>query len=103
VAELEQLTLDPLVSPAVVLGGEALDQSDDLGADRRSSRAVRVGLLLSYQAAVPPQDSADERSTMNSQADGTTGPPRGGAVDSFRAWSRFFSRAQRPGMARSAG
>jgi hypothetical protein len=34
VAELEQLTLDPLVSPAVALGGEPLDERGDLGADR---------------------------------------------------------------------
>ncbi|HXL89905.1 MAG TPA: hypothetical protein VN969_13185 [Streptosporangiaceae bacterium] len=40
VAELVQLTLDALVSPAVVLGGEPLDQLDDLGADRRPSCAV---------------------------------------------------------------
>ena len=43
VAELEQLTLDPLVSAAVVLGGEPLDQSGDLDADRRASRSVRFG------------------------------------------------------------
>src|ERR1022692_4165742 len=43
VAELEQLALDPLVSPAVVLVGEPLDQRGDLGADRRPSRPVRVG------------------------------------------------------------
>jgi hypothetical protein len=30
VAKLEQLTLDPLVSPVVVLGGEPLDQRGDL-------------------------------------------------------------------------
>ena len=41
VAKLEQLALDPLVSPAAVLGGEPLDQRGDLGADRRSS--VRCG------------------------------------------------------------
>src|SRR6202035_1054820 len=35
-AELEQLALDPLVSPAVVLSGEPRDQRGDLGADRRS-------------------------------------------------------------------
>ena len=29
VAELEQLALDPLVSPAVVLGGELLDKGGD--------------------------------------------------------------------------
>jgi hypothetical protein len=35
VAELEQLALEPLVPPAGVLGGEALDQRGDLGTDRR--------------------------------------------------------------------
>jgi hypothetical protein len=38
VAELKQLALDPLVAPAVVLGGEPLDERGDLGADRRPSR-----------------------------------------------------------------
>jgi len=38
VAELEQLALDPLIPPAVILGGEPLDQRGDLGADRRPSR-----------------------------------------------------------------
>jgi hypothetical protein len=33
VTDLEQLTLDPLVSPAVVLGGEPLDERGDLRAD----------------------------------------------------------------------
>jgi hypothetical protein len=37
VAELKQLTLDPLVSPAVVLGGDPLDQRGNLGAGRRPS------------------------------------------------------------------
>src|SRR6267142_6250847 len=32
---LSSSPLDPPVSPAVVLGGEPLDQRDDLGADRR--------------------------------------------------------------------
>src|SRR5689334_21312096 len=49
VAELEQLALDPLVSPAVVLGGEPLDQRGDLGADRRPSHPVRVGPLAGDQ------------------------------------------------------
>ena len=56
VAELEQLALDPLVSPAVVLGGEPLDQGGNLGADWRPSRPVRVGPLAGDQAAVPAQD-----------------------------------------------
>jgi hypothetical protein len=58
VAGLEQLALDRLVSPAAVLGGETLDERGDLGAGRRPSRAVRVGLLLGDQAAVPAQDGA---------------------------------------------
>jgi hypothetical protein len=45
VAELEQFALDPLVSPAVALGGEPLDERGDLGADRRPSCPVRVGPL----------------------------------------------------------
>ena len=57
-AELEQLALDPLVSPAVVLGGEPLDERGDLGADRRPSCPVRVGPLAGDQAAVPAQDGA---------------------------------------------
>ena len=58
VAELEQLALDPLVSPAVVLGGKPLDERGDLGADRRPSYPVRVGPLAGDQAAVPAQDGA---------------------------------------------
>jgi hypothetical protein len=57
VAELEQLALDPLVSPAVVLGGEPLDQRRDLGAGWRPSGPVRVGPLAGDQAAVPAQHS----------------------------------------------
>jgi hypothetical protein len=40
VAELEQFALDPVVSPAVVLGGEPRDQRCDLGADWRPSCLV---------------------------------------------------------------
>ena len=58
VAELEQLALDPLVPPAVVLGGEPLDQRGDLGADRRPSFRLRVGPPAGDQAAVPAQDGA---------------------------------------------
>jgi hypothetical protein len=35
VAGLKQFALDPLIAPAVVLGGESLDERCDLGADRR--------------------------------------------------------------------
>jgi hypothetical protein len=55
---LEQFALDPLVSPAVILGGEPLDQRGDLGADRRPSYPVRVGPFTGDQAAVPTQDGA---------------------------------------------
>ncbi len=51
VADLEQLTLDPLVSPAIVLRGEPLDERGDLGADWRPSRPVRIGPLPGDQAA----------------------------------------------------
>src|SRR6266851_527914 len=44
-AEFEQLGLDPLVSPAVVLGGEPLNERGDVGADWRPSRPVRAGPL----------------------------------------------------------
>src|ERR1039458_10579908 len=47
--------LDPLVPLRGVLGGEPLDERGDLGADRRPARPVRVGPLLSDQAAVPPE------------------------------------------------
>ena len=44
-AELEELALDPLVPPEVVLGGESLDERGDLSADRRPSRPARIGPL----------------------------------------------------------
>jgi len=56
VAGLDQFALDPLVAPAVVLGGESLDQRGDLGAGRRPSGPVRAGPFPGDQAAVPPQD-----------------------------------------------
>ena len=58
VAELEQLALDPLIPPAVILGGEPLDQRGDLGADWRPSRLVRVGPFTGGKAAVPPEHCA---------------------------------------------
>jgi hypothetical protein len=54
VTELEQLALDPLVSPAAVLGGEPPDQRGDLCTDWRPPRAVRIGPFRGDQAAVPP-------------------------------------------------
>jgi len=65
--EFEQLALNSLVSPGVVLGGELRDQRSDLGADRRSSYAVRVGPLAGNQAAVPAQDGARGNQTVHPQ------------------------------------
>jgi hypothetical protein len=56
VAGLEQFTPDPLVSLRRILGGEALDNRGDRGADRRPGRPVRVGPLPGDQAPVPPKD-----------------------------------------------
>jgi hypothetical protein len=53
--------------PQPVLGGELLDQHDDLGADRRPSCPVRVGPLPDDQAAVPPQDGAGGDQAMRPQ------------------------------------
>jgi hypothetical protein len=55
VAELEHLTLDPLVSPAAILGGEPFDERADLSADGRASGPVRIGPLPADKAPVPPK------------------------------------------------
>ena len=57
-AELEQLALDLLVTPAVVFGGEPLDQRGDPVVDRGPSRPVRVGPFPGDQTPMPPQDAA---------------------------------------------
>jgi len=43
VTELEQLALDPLVSPAMIPGGEPPDQPGDLCTDWRPARVVTIG------------------------------------------------------------
>ncbi len=58
VAELEQFALDPLIAPAVILGGEPLDQHGDIGVDRRPSRPMRVGPFPGDETAMPAQDGA---------------------------------------------
>ena len=45
-----------LIPPAVVLGGEPLDERGNLGADRRPSCPVPIGPVAGDQAAVPAQD-----------------------------------------------
>jgi hypothetical protein len=77
VAELDHLALDPLIPPGAVLGGEALDQRGDLGADGRSSGAVRVGPFLSDQAVVPPQDGARRDQPVRPQPSGQLPDQRG--------------------------
>jgi hypothetical protein len=67
VADLEQLTLDPLVSPAVVLGGEPHDERGNLGADRRPSRPARIDPLTGDQTAMPAQDTARGDQPVRSQ------------------------------------
>jgi hypothetical protein len=77
VTELEQLTLDPLISPAAVLSREPLDQPCDLGADRRPSHPVRVGPLPGDQAAVPAQDGTGGDQPVRPQPSGQVPDQRG--------------------------
>jgi hypothetical protein len=89
VAELEQLALDPLVSPAVVLGGEPPDERGDLCADWRSSRAARIGPLPGDQATMPLKDGTRGDQPMYPQLhwqvpdqrghDGSVGPVQPGS------------------------
>src|ERR1019366_2632019 len=76
VAELEQLDLDPLVSPAAVLGGEPPGQRGDLCAGWRSSCAARIGPLPGDQAAGSqlPWQVPDQRGH-----DGSAGPVEAGS------------------------
>jgi hypothetical protein len=56
VAELEQLALDPLVSPLRVLRRHPHDQRSEHVVDRWATGTVRVGPLAANEAAVPAQD-----------------------------------------------
>lgn len=69
-AELEELTLDALVSPAVVFAGEPLNERGDLGADGRAPRPVRIGPFPGDQAAVPPEYGAGRDQPVHPQASG---------------------------------
>ena len=55
VAEAEQLALDPLVAPALVLPRHLLDQHRDPGVSRRASSAAGIGPLPADQLPVPAQ------------------------------------------------
>ena len=76
-AELEQLALDPLVAPAVILAGEPPDQHGDLGADRRPSRPVRIGPLAGGEAAVPAKHGTRGDQPVGPQALGQEPDQRG--------------------------
>jgi hypothetical protein len=58
VTELEQLALDSLVSPAVILSGHALDQRGHRVIDGRTSDAMGIRPLLGDQTMMPAQDRA---------------------------------------------
>ena len=55
-AELEQLTLDSLVSPAGILPGHALDQHGHSVLDGWTPAAVWIRPFLGDQVMVPTQD-----------------------------------------------
>jgi hypothetical protein len=76
-AELEQLALDPLVAPAVILAGEPPDQHGDLGADRRPSRPVRIGPLAGDEAAVPAKHGTRGDQPVYPQTPGQEADQRG--------------------------
>ena len=88
VAELEELALDPLVSPAVVLGGESPDERGDLGADRRPARPVRISPLPRDQAAMPPEHGAGCDQPVHPQPSGQEADQRGEhrAVRPVQSW-----------------
>ena len=87
VTEFQQFALDPLVPPRGVLGGEPLDQRGDLDANRRPAGPVRVGPLLSDQAAVPPQHGAGRNQPVRPQPSGQVPDQRcqDGAVSPVQA------------------
>ncbi len=76
-AELEELTLDPLVSPAVVLGGEPRDERGDLGPDWRPAGVLRVGPVPCDQPAMPPEHGAGCHQPVRPQRSGQEADQRG--------------------------
>jgi len=66
-AELEQLALDPAISPARVLPGHTLHQCGDDVVDWWSSGPVRIPPLSAHEAAMPAQDGARSDQAMATQ------------------------------------
>jgi hypothetical protein len=67
VAELEQLTLDSLISPAGILPGHAPDQHGHSVLDGWTPDAVWIRPFLGDQAPVPTQDRARRDQSMPPQ------------------------------------
>jgi hypothetical protein len=67
VPELEQLAVDSLVSPAVILSGQALDQRGHRVINGRTPNAMGIGPLLGDQATMPAQDRARRNQAMPPQ------------------------------------
>ena len=63
--------------PPLDWAGEPLDQSGDIGADRRSSRPIRVGPLAGDEAAMPAHDSAGGDQPMHPKPRGQEPDQRG--------------------------
>jgi hypothetical protein len=70
VAELEQLALDPHVSPARVLPRHPHHQGDQDVLDRWPSGPVRVGPSSAHEAAIPTQDRVRSNRAMPTQRSG---------------------------------
>jgi hypothetical protein len=89
VTELEQLALNPAVSPAGVLACQSFDQRDDAVVDRRASCSVGIGPLLGHQAAVPAQDRAWCHQPMSAQQAGQPPHQRGEhcAIRPVHSWT----------------
>jgi hypothetical protein len=77
VAQAEQLTLDPLVSPARVLPRHLLDQHCEPGIDRRPAAAMRIGPPPADQTPVPAEQRVRRHQTAHPQRPGQQ-PGQGG-------------------------
>jgi hypothetical protein len=67
VTELEQLALNSLVSPALILPGYALEENGHRVIDGRTPEAMWICPLLGDQATMPAQDSARRDRVMPPQ------------------------------------